>query len=77
MDESIEVGEGNPALPGDRRTRSRLLRLDEAAADLQIGRSTLYELLHRGELRVVRLGRAVRISAAEIERFVESNEFEW
>ncbi|MEZ4492228.1 MAG: helix-turn-helix domain-containing protein [Dehalococcoidia bacterium] len=44
---------------------------------MQIGRSTLYELLHRGELRVVRLGRAVRISAAEIERFVESNEFEW
>jgi len=50
---------------------SRLLRIPEAAAELSIGRSRLYELIAAGELRAVKIGsRGVRIPDAELDRFV-------
>jgi len=50
---------------------SRLLRIPEAAAELSIGRSRLYELIAAGELRAVKIGsRGVRVPAAELDRFV-------
>jgi excisionase family DNA binding protein len=52
-------------------TRERLLlTVPEAAARLSLGRSKVYELLTRGELQAVRIGRAVRIPVAELEHFV-------
>jgi excisionase family DNA binding protein len=48
----------------------RLLRVDEAATRLGIGRTKTWELVNRGELRSVRIGRAVRIVAADVDRFV-------
>lgn len=48
-----------------------LVRPDEAAALLGVGRSTVYVLLRRGELPVVHVGRAARIPMAAIARFVE------
>jgi excisionase family DNA binding protein len=48
-----------------------LLTPEEAARRLSVGRTTLYELLARGELRSVSLGRCRRISVAELEAFVE------
>jgi excisionase family DNA binding protein len=47
-----------------------LLTIPEAADRLGIGRSKLYELVAEGELGVVRIGRAVRVEAAEIVDFV-------
>lgn len=50
---------------------SRLLKIADAAAELSIGRSRLYELIAAGELRTVKIGeRGVRIPAEEIDRFV-------
>lgn len=50
---------------------SRLLRIPEAAAELSIGRSRLYELIQAGELRAVKIGsRGVRIPDVELDRFV-------
>ena len=50
---------------------SRLLRIPEAAAELSIGRSRLYELIAAGELRAVKIGsRGVRVFDAELDRFV-------
>jgi len=48
-----------------------LLRAEEAARALGIGRSKLYALLAAGELPVVRIGRSTRIPAAALQRWVE------
>ena len=47
-----------------------LLRIDEAAAALGVGRSFLYSLVQRGEIASVKLGRARRIPVAALDRFV-------
>ena len=52
--------------------RKRLLvRLPEAAEILCLGRSTVYELVARGELPTVHIGRAVRIPLGALEEWVE------
>ncbi len=48
-----------------------LLRLPEVASLLGVGRSTVYELVQRGDLPAVHVGRAVRIPSAALRRWVE------
>ena len=48
-----------------------LLTVEEAAAQLAIGRSLAYELVLRGELPSVRIGRCRRIACADLKRFVD------
>ena len=48
-----------------------LYRIDEAAGILGVSRSTLYRLISSGELLVIRVGRAPRIPAKVLERFVD------
>lgn len=52
-----------------------LLRPDEAARALGIGRSKLFELLAspEAEFPVLRIGRATRIPAAALERWIEAH----
>ena len=52
----------------------RLLRIEDAATALAIHRTLLYGLIRSGAIPVVRMGRAVRISVAALDRFVESLE---
>lgn len=47
-----------------------LLTVEEAADRLSVGRSHLYNLLTRGEIVSIKLGRSRRVPAAELERFV-------
>jgi len=47
-----------------------LLRAHEAGRLLGLGRSTVFELIARGELPAVRIGRAVRVPRAALERWV-------
>lgn len=42
----------------------------EAADELRVCRATIYNLIARGELRVVKLGRATRIPADELRRLM-------
>ena len=55
----------------ERKVEKLLLTVPESAARLGLGRSKFYELLQSGQIKPVRIGRAVRIQAAELERFVE------
>lgn len=47
-----------------------LLRIDEAAGLLGVGRSFLYALVQRGEIASVKLGRARRIPRQELDAYV-------
>jgi excisionase family DNA binding protein len=47
-----------------------LLRVDEAAAALGVGRSFLYGLVQRGEIASIKLGRARRIPVSALEEFI-------
>ena len=47
-----------------------LYTVAEATAMLSIGRTTLYERLAAGDIKPVRIGRCIRISASELTRFV-------
>ena len=51
-------------------TDKLLLTVREAQDILSIGRSKLYELIASGALPVVRIGRAVRLPAKELEKWV-------
>lgn len=48
-----------------------LYRVEEAAALLQLGRTTMYALIKDGTLHAVHIGRSCRISRAELERFIQ------
>lgn len=48
-----------------------LLKVNEAADRVGIGRSKAYELVQSGEWVSVRIGRCVRIPAAWLEEWVE------
>ena len=49
---------------------SILLRPEEVAKVLRIGRTTTFELLGSGELPVLRIGRVVRVPKAELVRWI-------
>ena len=58
---NAEVGEQLPPL---------LLTVPQAAHMLAISRSAMYQLVWNGEVTPVRIGRSVRFTVAELERFV-------
>lgn len=53
-----------------RSTGKLLLTVEEAAQELSIGRSLLYEHLLRGDVPSVKLGRCRRIRRSDLEDFV-------
>jgi excisionase family DNA binding protein len=60
---AIRTGQNPPPL---------LVTVVDAAAILGVGRTTLYQLINRGELRPVHIGRSLRVPVAELEHFVEA-----
>ena len=46
--------------------------IPEAAAQLGIGRSTMYELTGAGTIRTVKIGRRTLIAHEELERYVRN-----
>ena len=48
-----------------------IMRPDELADVLQIGRNSVYELLHSGKIKSFRIGHQIRISKAALLHFVE------
>ena len=47
-----------------------LLTVNQAAAALGIGRSTMYTLMYRGDIQPVHIGRSIRIHSQDLEQFV-------
>jgi len=50
-----------------------LLTVEEVQATLRLGRTRVYGMLASGELPAVRIGKAVRVSAADLERWIASH----
>jgi excisionase family DNA binding protein len=55
-------------------TQRLLLRVPEVAKALGLGRTKVYELIAAGELPMIRLGRAVRVSVAALQKWVEEHD---
>jgi excisionase family DNA binding protein len=47
------------------------MKVPEVAEELRIARSRVYELVGEGEIPSVRIGRSVRVSRKELERWLE------
>lgn len=52
----------------------KLLRVEEVAEILAVGKSTVYDLIDSGELPAVKFGRAKRVRPATLAAFVEGRE---
>jgi excisionase family DNA binding protein len=61
---------------GDRMNDKTLLRAEEVARLLGIGRSKTYELIARGELPSLRIGRLVRVPRHALDRWI-ADHTEW
>lgn len=48
----------------------RLLRLEEVADRLAISRSMAWKIIALGELRSLRIGRAVRVQQADLDAYI-------
>lgn len=49
-----------------------LLRVDEAAEALSMGRTRMYSLIVAGELPVVRIGKSIRVPAQALMEWAEA-----
>ena len=63
---ATDVGYVEPAMG-----RPMLLRIPEVAAELGLGRSSVYQLIQAGELPVVHIGRSVRVARADLVAWVD------
>jgi len=63
--ERVEFHEERPA--------ARLLRIEEVADHLSVSRSMAWKLIAYGQLRSVRIGRAVRVRPADLEAYIEGS----
>ena len=50
-----------------------LLRADEVAKELRLGRSKTYELMADGTLPVIRIGKSVRVPADKLREWINSH----
>jgi len=64
-----EVGSQYPTI-----SLEALLRCEDVARILNISRSLAYQLIQRGEIPSVRLGRAVRVLPKALEQFIASRQ---
>ena len=51
------------------------LKVPEVAEKLRIARSRAYELVADGEIPAVRIGRSVRVSRKELDRWLEDRRY--
>jgi excisionase family DNA binding protein len=62
---------GGTSVPNDNH---ETLKVREVAAILRCGRNQAYELIQRGEIRSVRIGRAIRVTREALDEFKAGRE---
>lgn len=67
---SLDTGHARYPLPEP----TRLLSVGDVCRTLQCGRTFVYELLQKGELRAIKVGRLTRISPAGLDDFIARQE---
>lgn len=68
----VELPAPPPTAP--RADTRRLLRIEDVADRLQVSRSMVWRLVRDGSIRSIRIGRAVRFRASDIDLFINVNE---
>ena len=61
----------SPADAGSRIPQARLVSIETATKLLGIGRTTVYDLINRGELRSTKIGRRTLLAVEDIDAFVD------
>lgn len=64
---------GTATDPDDVHDLPMVLRVSEVAEVLRVDPDTVYSMVHRGELPVIRVGRVFRFSREQLMRFVEGS----
>ncbi len=59
--------------PDDLRDLPMILRVSEVAEVLRVDPDTVYSMVHRGELPVIRVGRVFRFSRDQLMQFVHGS----
>jgi excisionase family DNA binding protein len=65
-----QVGTQSKAVDGADGETPRLLRIDDVAIRLSISRSMAWKLIAYGQLRSLRIGRAVRVRPVDLDAYV-------
>jgi len=63
------VGAVQKAKAEEETTPRRFIRPRRAAHELDMSRTAIYDLINRGELKAVKIGRSLRIPAEEFEKY--------
>ncbi len=56
-------------------TQHEFLKVPEVAKELRIARSRAYELVASGTIPAVKIGRSVRVSRRELERWLDEQRY--
>ncbi len=59
----------------DKNPGRRLLTYDEAGEYLAVGRTTMYDLVAKGDLPTVKIRRCTRFKLEDLEEYIESQTF--
>jgi len=62
----------NKKINDRRSTQPALLKIPEVAIDLNVSRTTVYELIRSGKLQTVKIGKSVRVTSEGLSRFIDS-----
>jgi excisionase family DNA binding protein len=59
------------------KVQPRLISVEEAGAIIGVKKTMAYKLVNTGKLRPVRVGRTLKVSISEIDRFIQQAQMEF
>ena len=73
LNTDLESSQPDDAGSGIKRPTPLVFTVDEAAAALHLGRTSIYKLIGEGRLRALKFGRSTRLAVEDIKRLVEGS----